>query len=366
MFLKIHQEGLIAYKQLTEADLGRSAGHTTHIGLFGKVLTFLPDRDVEDVAIFIHENKSDNVQFFFDRISRNNGAVNSPKIKTGGRKVISVTSLIRDIVSEKSNNLKWYLIWFGLESEKVVFLLFSKESEDFLKFSNLINLSDDLVKNEVSSKDNVFPKLIELIESKLNKDAINLLEELETEITLGFSGDLNKKFKPLEIDKMLLAIKEVGRRGEELVNNYFEYQKFKKQIANYVWYNKSKESGLPYDFHFQPNNQQAVYLDVKSTSFSFEQKMIFSSQEVKFINRTPNQYNIFRVYDLGETSSKPKLKICQDSRKISEIVIGCISELESNLSKFDIEVQSSKLIIPSTHSELKFDREIILDFPSPK
>ena len=57
----------------------------------------------------------------------------------------------------------------------------------------------------------------------------------------------------------------VGKRGEELVNEYLEQQKKLHFVESFEWMNKSRESGLPYDFIL--NKDQ--YVDVKSTRFDF-------------------------------------------------------------------------------------------------
>ena len=53
MFFKLHSENRIGYKQLTDADLGRSpTSNQTHIGLFGDVFTFLPnDIEIDDAMV---------------------------------------------------------------------------------------------------------------------------------------------------------------------------------------------------------------------------------------------------------------------------------------------------------------------------
>ena len=63
MFFRLHKEGKIGYKQLTDADLGRARGNTTHIGLFDDILTFLPDNDYEDDSMFLYNKNSDNLLF---------------------------------------------------------------------------------------------------------------------------------------------------------------------------------------------------------------------------------------------------------------------------------------------------------------
>ncbi|MFR9624637.1 MAG: hypothetical protein SNI36_01400, partial [Rikenellaceae bacterium] len=97
MFFKTHAEGKIGYKELTKADLGDSTGNTTHIGLFGDILQFLPNRDYVETSMFIHKDECSPLEFSFDRIENPDGSYRSPKIKKGGKDVASVVTVIRDI-----------------------------------------------------------------------------------------------------------------------------------------------------------------------------------------------------------------------------------------------------------------------------
>lgn len=53
------------------------------------------------------------------------------------------------------------------------------------------------------------------------------------------------------------------------------------------------ETGLPYDFSIQKNDQNVIFIDVKSTNFKFEQPLIFSNQEIECIADKSN-YHIYR------------------------------------------------------------------------
>ena len=119
------------------------------------------------------------------------------------------------------------------------------------------------------------------------------------------------------------------------------------------------ETGLPYDFHLQMNDQNTVFIDVKSTNYKFEQPMIFSSQEIDFINNTPN-YNIYRVYDLSEETTIPKLKICGNSKILASHINPHINTLKYSLENKNIKLQTAKMIIKPNNELLTFNNEIIL------
>jgi Domain of unknown function (DUF3883) len=360
MFFKLHKEGKIAYKQLTDADLGRTDGHTTHIGLFGSVLTFLPDNDFDDEALFLYNKTDQNVPYYFDRIVRQNGDINSPKIKKGGKNVVSVTTLVQDIANENIVDRRWFLLWFGLESEKVVFYLFSSNSEDYSELSKIIDLQSNLVKKQVNFGDVNYNSLLNILESYVNANTSEILKELEVQSQVGNATNQTKKYKPIDILNANIRFQETGKKGEELIVEYFEILKSKNEIFSYNWYNQNMETGLPYDFHLQMNDQNIIFIDVKSTNYKFEQPMIFSNQEIDFIKNTPN-YNIYRVYDLSKEIAMPKLKICADSKNLASQINPHFDTLKNSLETQSVKLQTAKMIIKPENELLTFNNEILLN-----
>ncbi len=354
MFFKLHKEGKIGYKQLTEADLGRGKGNTTHIGLFGNVLTFLPNETFEDEeALFIYNGQTQVIPYYFKRISRKNGDINSPRIKTGGKNVVSVKTLIQDNSKEEYDK-KWYLIWFGLESKKVVFYLFHNKSKEFNELSQYLNLDKPLAKEQINFGDTNYNKLLKFLEISVNENTIEIIKELEVASQVG---SVQKKYNSFDLKKANELFKKTGELGEQLVANYLDYLQHTKQIFNFTWCNKNGESGRPYDFTIQDNRQNIIHIDAKSTSYQFEQPMIFSSQEIEFIKDIPN-YNIYRVFDIG--SEHPKLKICEQSKNLANQIIPHIRDFKSNLLVQDIQLKTAKMAIKPTNNLLKFNANEIL------
>ena len=123
----------------------------------------------------------------------------------------------------------------------------------------------------------------------------------------------------------------VGKRGEELVNEYLEQLKNLHQVESFEWMNKSRESGLPYDFIL--NEKQ--YIDVKSTRFDFSQNIVFSNQEVGFVNQQKSDfdYSVYRVFDITEANAN--LKICTQCMPYME-------QLNKNVQAFNEAIIQSK------------------------
>lgn len=352
MFFKAHPEGRIGYKRLSDADLGRSPlSHQTHIGLYDDILTFLPNQNYERPAKFIYNQVVENIDFNFDRIENPNGTFRSPKIKSGGRYSVTVVTVIREQARRNPTNLSWFLVWFGLESGEVVFYLFNDHSNDYQQVSQIIDLSSS---GRVENNRPEFARLITYLENLVNKTSEKIIEELEVESQLGTS----KKFKPFDLEKANQIFKATGRKGEELVNKYLESLKAQGRIFNFTWHNKSLEQGLPYDFTVQENNDQVIHLDVKSTSYKFEQPMIFSGQEIDFITTTPN-YSIYRVYNLADEANA-HLRICNNGKPFAAALIPHITGFRNNLQTLSVGLPSVKFAVAPTIGDLIFDAEINL------
>lgn len=355
MFFKLHNENKIGYKQLTDADLGRRlTSNQTHIGLFGDVFTFLPnDIEIDDSMVIFN----DDIEFLpanFNRIENPDHTFRSPKIKTGGRDAVSVVTFIRDKAKDYSNDVIWYLFWFGLESEQPVFFLFNKESETY---NDMISIGVDLrenVKARLKPTNAAYSALLDYLENIVNKSGRSIAEELEVIVQTNDKNTSN--YRTYDIDKAKQIFLEIGKNGEQLIDKYFSEQLRKNRITHYEWKNRENESGLPYDFCVETLDNEVVYLDVKATNYGFEQKMIFSSQEIKFVDSCKNKYYIYRVYT---NNDKKYLKICANAKDLFSPIYDKTVNFEDTLEEM-AKIESIKMAILPLQKSLVFSEEIAL------
>lgn len=357
MFFELHSEKKIAYKHLTDADLGRSlTSNQTHIGLFGDVFTYLPNSFEIDDSMLIYNDSVEILSLNFDRIQNPDGTYRSPKIRKGERNEISVVTFIRDRAKELSNNLKWFLFWFGLKGGQPVFFLFNEESKTYKEITLLgIELTNG-VKNRIEDTTPQFNKLLKYLEKIVNDAGINIAEELE--VVAQTSESTPKKYREYDIKKARDNFTKIGKEGEYLIDRYFNSLKDNKEILNYKWVNKEKESGLPYDFYFETQSGEIIYLDVKTTNYKFGQKMIFSSQEINFATSTNSKYCIYRVYT-NENGEKC-LKICSNAQGLF-MFIHCKTEDYENTLTDIAKLETVKLAILPTQEDLSFGQQILLN-----
>lgn len=358
MFFELHDENRIGYKQLTDADLGRSPrSHQTHIGLFDDVLTFLPNQIEIPDAMVIFNDDVELLTASFDRIENPNHTYRSPKIKTGGRDVVSVVSFIRDKANDYSANELWYLFWFGLKSEQPVFFLFNKSSSTY---NEVINLGIDLygqVKSRLTPNDAPYRPILEYLEGIVNNSGKTILEELE--VVAQTSEKATQTYRAYDIKKASKRFELIGRKGEELINTYFIKKLKRNQIESFHWVNEEKESGMPYDFFFQTLDGEVFYLDVKTTDYGFDQKMIFSSQEIDFVNNCSNKYCIYRVYSDENDKESKHLKICNNAKDLFKPIHEKTEFLKCELNEM-AKIETIKLAVLPLHKALVFEPEITL------
>lgn len=297
LFLFFNIEKRIGIKKLTPSDLGtKETSNQSHIGLYQDVLQFLGN-NVVTTAMLVYEDSCRILDCFFDRIENPDGTYRSPKIRKGNKNEESVVSEIRAFALSDTS-ADWYLLWSGLENRDLVFWLVNSKSDDF----NLISSLVDVNIHTITEEDTAYSILKKIMVSKINCSSIEIQKDIEI---LSQTGYPTKKYKPFDLEKAKKNIVWVGKRGEELVNEYLKRLKVSDRIKTFEWMNQSRESGLPYDFILNKHH----YIDVKSTRFDFSQDIVFSNQEVSFANQQlDSAYSVYRVFEITETNAN--LRIC--------------------------------------------------------
>ena len=360
-FFELHNEQIIGYKAITDAELGRKpTTHMTHIGLFDDVLTFLPDELHDDSAMFIYESNADFLSLNFNRIEHNSsGRYRSPKIITGGRGTVSLVSTIKDIARSMDANFLWFLFWFGLESGQAVFWLFNNQSQ---AYKDITGLGLELIynsKGRITINDSIFAKILSYIENTLDSSTKNVVQELEIETQIPGKLITERRIRRYDIQRAQSIFTEVGKRGETFVAEYFDKLKFENKIKTYNWANENSESGNPYDFCYQDLADNIIYLDVKTTKFDFEQKIIYSDKEINFALTCPiGCYNIYRVYNLADSSAD--LRICRNCSYHFESINNNIINFQNNLNQIETNTQAISIAFQPTVQNLAFDAKISL------
>lgn len=337
IFFHTHDESRIGFKKLSAADLGLSSdSHQTHIGLYDDVLTFLDNSDVVKSAMLVYENYCDILDCSFDRIENPDHTFRSPKIKKGNV-ADSVVVKIREFAAARPGN-DWYLAWCGLDSNELLFWLFDSGSDDFRTVETVFIGGPKVLTPEYGK----YKDAVALLESKVNFVSVDIQKDLEL---VSQTGVVRKSYRPMDIEKANNMFKATGRIGEEMIAEYLDRQKKSGGISSFRWMNVNGESGAPFDFIIDEELSGENFIDVKSTRFGFDQQVIFSSQEVEFVDRThdDSKYSVFRVYNLS--AAETKLKICKDCLAYMGRLNGNILNFKSAIERDRAYLSGAKLAI---------------------
>ena len=349
MIFEIHNEGKIAYKRLSDADLKRSEkSHQTHIGLSNDLLTYMPDEKRAYSAMLIYEDYCDVLRCEIAKIQRASGRKDATNIKTGGRNEDNVVSKIRSFAKEKPQS-EFYLVWFGLDSLMPVFWLIREGSTDYILLNNYCGFSllkdkkIEIAKNGSSN----FRKLLISAQKKIENVSLDLQKELE------FAVEIEKdtpQFMDADVKKARSYINELGKAGENLVNEFLSILKHKKEIEDFEWANKSGEQGKPFDFLINNIDGSQQWIDVKTTEHEFEQSIIVSKNEVRFITEKKDmEYAVFRVFSKKDTEAK--LKVCSECLSYMRKLYRDVAYMAQSMSDYGAAMVNYKIAVqPSDKS----------------
>lgn len=353
MFFEVHSEKKIGFKKLSLNDLGlKDTGHQTHIGLYQHILDFLPDNHVEKAAILIYADYCEILNCDYGKINRRTGKIEAPNIKSGSRKEKTIVNQIRYFASKKQG-CGWYLVWFGLQSEELVFWLISDDSEDY-KYASKIFPIPDKVYDENSTS---FSLAIDFLEKKVNGVSVKLQEDIEVASQIGKQI---KKYKRQDIEKANQLFKQVGYSGEQIIAEYLERQKRAHIINNYRWMNVNTESGAPFDFIINEGLDTENFVDVKSTRFDFNQYLYYSDEEISFIHslEEDKKYAVYRMFNMDNTQKK--FCICTNCMSYVSSVYADIADLSCKMRELQTILQSIKIGIRPNDCFLTIQPQILL------
>lgn len=353
MFFEVHSEKKIGFKRLSPNDLGlKKTGHQTHIGLYQHVLEFLPDNHVEKAAILIYGDYCEILNCDYGKINRSTGKIDAPNIKSGSRNEKTIVNQIRFFASKKQG-CEWYLVWFGLQSEELVFWLISSEMEDYQYVSKIFPTSNKVYDENSAS----FSLAINFLEKKVNGVSMKLQEEIEV---ASQTGKQIQKYKEQDIEKANKLFKQVGYSGEQLIAQFLEKQKVAHTISNYRWMNVSVESGAPFDFIIDEGLETVNYVDVKSTRFDFNQYLYYSDEEISFIHnlKEDKKYSVYRVFDMDK--SQKKFCVCTNCMSYVSSVNADMTELSCKMEKLQTILQSIKIGVRPNDCFVNIKPQIVL------
>lgn len=143
-------------------------------------------------------------------------------------------------------------------------------------------------------------------------------------------------------------VENIGRKGEEVVNLHLGRLEVEGDIDGFEWVS-DKNAIAPYDFRIWLNDEEespAILLDAKSTEGEFDRTIHISLSELRTMAIADERYDIYRVYEIGETTAK--LRVAQDMRLFAAGILSVLKALPEGILADGISVKPDLLPFQDT------------------
>ncbi len=128
---------------------------------------------------------------------------------------------------------------------------------------------------------------------------------------------------------------EIGLAGEEFVDYFLNQEIVAGRIHAYEW--ASRVNAIE-AFDFKVNN--SILIDVKSTAYSFNQRLHISLNEL--LHMLANNYHLYRIYDIRDRQAK--LRICVNTFDLAEQSINILDTLPFGIKIDSISISPDNLV----------------------
>lgn len=320
---QMHSEGKIGIKCLTEADLGLGKSHQTHIGLYGEVLSYLPDHGYSEKGLLFYNHTFNFVTMLFDRITNSDGTTRSPKFRLGDMNTISLVGRIREIVQD-APCANWHLLWFGIDNGSVFSILFNDKDEIFKSLANqgIVNSANN--KRVVSSADACFSSLNDILQVWVYANMQGSLGKMELSVLSQRS--LSKE--ELYLERILNFSERSITVYHLAITHLYHYLESQKQQGAILGYELSSQTGgqaRSYIFTIIKKNGESKTMLLKATEFDVKQLFMLGIEDLQLMYATPSNspIGIFRLFKVE--SSGCMLQICNSLPHLVSQVLDPIS-----------------------------------------
>lgn len=149
-----------------------------------------------------------------------------------------------------------------------------------------------------------------------------------------FIAPSRQKTNPQPTTEDYLKLKEIGNQGEAFVIQEIEKSLKEKGIENpeiySVLHSNGVQDGDGFDIKYRDENGNFQFVEVKTTTGSFETPFYFTGPELKFGEEHPDNFWIYRVYNFDKMNSSGKIKIlslaeARDEFKFEPLLYYCKS-----------------------------------------
>jgi hypothetical protein len=162
---------------------------------------------------------------------------------------------------------------------------------------------------------------------------------------------------PEEFVRSREAAEQTGVMGEELLKFHFEQQLLDGRLELFEW-SSSINAVSPFDFCLNKPGGQRRLVDAKSTSGAFKNALHLSYAELLRAVSGPEPYDIYRLYEVTETSAK--LRVAEDIGSVLQSLLEVVSSLPDGVSVDSFSINPVLLPFDGAVHTILLDADLLI------
>lgn len=208
--------------------------------------------------------------------------------------------------------------------------------ENFLGARKMATLSgEDLDRIVATDRADIFPIVGSSIDEALEDAALGGLTGIRKLQKRAATRPITKE----EIRAARVQADDIGTAGEVFVNDYLSTRLADEEITSFKWV--SLENAVsPFDFTVDEPSGRTM-LDVKATKGDFRNRVHISINELLHMRDMEQVYQIYRVYNMTESSAK--VRISENMNTFASTVIPILEALPMGVDSDGISVDPNIL-----------------------
>lgn len=145
-------------------------------------------------------------------------------------------------------------------------------------------------------------------------------DPIKAKISAG--KEITVKARILDWSKINLNKMEIGSLGEKLAFKFEEERLMNLGLGNLVnnveHSSKVKGDGLGYDILSFDETMNSVFIEVKSTTGNFWNGIVFTKNEIEFMNSCGKAYRLYRIFEINKVAKTGKICTFSGSKAVNE------------------------------------------------
>lgn len=155
-----------------------------------------------------------------------------------------------------------------------------------------------------------------------SNEGLILTETAPVKAKKSASHEITVKARIFDWSKINISKMATGSLGEELVLKFEEERLatlgLGKLVASIEHSSKVRGDGLGYDILSFDETRNSVFIEVKATTGGFWNGIVFTKNEIEFMNSCGKAYRLYRIFEINKAAKTGKICTFSGSKAVNE------------------------------------------------